>query len=61
MGEECRRIANQGTTDVIDSLLNDEAKLSTLVAEMVNGQPEFNLQLIDAFADGILNRQTSNH
>ena len=57
LGTECRSIASPDTIAEISTLFDDSDRLLELVAEISDGLAEYNLQLLEAFADGLLNRQ----
>jgi len=60
LGKECRLIAISETLADIQNLFDDDEKISLMVAEMKNGRPEINYQLLQAFADGLLERRNLN-
>jgi len=57
LGTECRSIAFPETISEISTLFAENGRLVELVGEISDGRPGYNIQLLEAFADGLLNRK----
>lgn len=57
LGKECNSIALSSTLAEINTLFADRQRLLELAVEISDGTTDYNLQLLEAFEDGFLNRR----